>query len=123
MALIVNSSGFSVWIICFSKNGKKLGHDGGIISPGCTRYIKAETIKENGGFCICKVYGEEFILAGQPAFNSGMIGGFYNAKRIQQYPITKRQIKPHGLYYFNGKSLTTNSKGLRHTDNRKRKGW
>lgn len=123
MALIVNSSGFDVWIICVNKKGNELGHDGGIIIPGCTRYIKAETIKENGGFCICKIYGSEFVLAGRPGYALSAIGSIVYGKRIMKYPITKGQIKPHGLYYFNGENLTTSSKGLRHTNNTKRQGW
>jgi len=108
MALILNSAGFEVCIQCENDQGQELGWNGGMISPGVTRYIQAGRIEGNGGSCHCRVYGGSY----DPDFST--------------HPdtlITSADIGPHDLWYFIGGSLTTDSTGLRYTDTSNRLGW
>ncbi|MEQ8757486.1 MAG: hypothetical protein RID09_28715 [Coleofasciculus sp. G1-WW12-02] len=116
MALIVNSSGFGVFIQCENNKGEEIGWNGGDIHPGVTRYIQAGRIEGNGGTCECRVYSVK--TTNEPA-----PGGGYVQKQTPDQLITSKVIKPHALWYFNGGSLTTDPTGLRFTDNSKRQGW
>lgn len=114
MSLIVNSAGFSVMIECENPQGQELGWDGGVpIDPGVTRYIEADRVVGNGGTCRCAVYA--------PVPQRGPEGEIINW--LPGAGITSTDIGPHDLWYFIGGSLTTDSAGLRYTDDSDRLGW
>src|SRR5436853_4743513 len=60
VALILNSSGFVVFIQCENSQGREIGWNGDEIHPGVTRYIQAERIQGNGGTCNCHIYAADY---------------------------------------------------------------
>jgi hypothetical protein len=111
VALILNSSGFTVFIQCENSQGREIGWNGDEIDPGITRYIQAERIEGNGGTCNCHIYAADYSPSESA---SGYVIGA---------SITSHEIGPHDLQYFNGGAFTTDPTGLRYTDTSKRQGW